>query len=201
MFGRFGRWGWGVMAAVWMMGCAERYTPRPHAYPRVEYPPKAYARVSAGPCPFSMELPGYARLVPDTSAGAEPCWFNVYFAPYGSKLHLTYKPVAADSQLYAYVRDAFEFVYKHTVKALRIDERTVARPPDSVFGMYFYLEGNTATAIQFFLTDSTRHYLRGALYFETRVRRDSLQPIIEFLDQDVHRIIETLRWAQPSGDE
>ncbi len=178
-----------------MIGCMPGHSPRPHAYPRIEYPPKVYVRVSADPCPFSMELPDYAYLVPDTSMDADSCWFNVYFKPYGSKIHLTYKPIATDTQFREYVKDAFEFVYKHTVKALRIDERPVVRPTDTVFGVYFYLEGNTATAIQFFLTDSTHHYLRGALYFETHIRRDSLQPIIEFINQDVHRMIETLRWS------
>ncbi len=176
-------------------------TPRPRGYPRVSYPPKAYRPVQAPGCPYAFDIPAYAVLTPDTDADAEPCWYNLHFRPYRSQLHLTYKPVESREQLRAYTRDAFEFVYKHTVKALRIDEKVIRRPEDSVFGMYFYLEGNTATAIQFFVTDSTRHYLRGALYFQTEINRDSLQPIIDFLNADVHRLIETVQWKERRPEE
>ncbi len=186
-----------LMGIVLMGACSPSQTPRPRAYPRVEYFPKNYQSIQPDACPYSFEIPQYAVLESDSSSDAEPCWYNLHFRPYNSRLHLTYKSVRDPAQLRAYVHDAFEFVYKHTVKALRIDEKTIHRPEDSVFGMYFYLEGNTATAIQFFVTDSTRSYLRGALYFQTHIQRDSLQPIIDFLNEDVLHLIETVRWTSP----
>ncbi|PIV58809.1 MAG: gliding motility lipoprotein GldD, partial [Bacteroidetes bacterium CG02_land_8_20_14_3_00_31_25] len=51
-----------------------------------------------------------------------------------------------------------------------------------------------ASNIQFYVTDSIRHFVRGALYFETKPNKDSLAPIINFIEQDVTHLVETLRW-------
>jgi len=37
---------------------------------------------------------------------------------------------------------------------------------NNVHGEFFKVEGNVATANHFFLTDSTKNFLRGALYFD-----------------------------------
>ena len=58
--------------------------------------------------------------------------------------------------------------------------------------MYDY-EGTTATALQFYLTDSTKHFIRGALYFHSEVN-DSIAPISDFLKQDMKILIESFRW-------
>jgi hypothetical protein len=46
----------------------------------------------------------------------------------------------------------------------------------------------------FTVTDSTRHYLRGALYFNSEPRLDSIQPVLTFLKKDVDVLIKTLKW-------
>ena len=84
-------------------------------------------------------------------------------------------------------------VYKHTVKAEEITENLI-RTDNNVYGIYYELAGNTATALEFYVTDSTRHYLRGALYFKTRINRDSLDPMINFIKADVQKMIQSLKW-------
>jgi hypothetical protein len=53
-----------------------------------------------------------------------------------------------------------------------------------------------ATAHQFFLTDSTKHFLRGALYFDATPNEDSLRPVNAFLQAEMKHLIQTFRWKQ-----
>lgn len=60
--------------------------------------------------------------------------------------------------------------------------------------MYFDLGGNTATANQFFVTDTTKHFLRGALYFDATPNADSLSIVNDFLKKDLEHLINSLKW-------
>lgn len=60
--------------------------------------------------------------------------------------------------------------------------------------MQFEMTGPAATPFQFFITDSTSHFMRGALYFNTQVRPDSLMPVYDFVKIDVDRLIKTFKF-------
>ena len=92
------------------------------------------------------------------------------------------------------MNDAFKMSYKqHTYKASAIEDSEIVTP-GNVHGTYFTLAGNTATANQFFLTDSTKHFLRGALYFAATPNEDSISIVNDFLKQDLFHLINSLKW-------
>jgi gliding motility-associated lipoprotein GldD len=180
---------------MFLFSCKQTYPPKPKSYPRVEYPQKKY-REFRGDCPFTFEYPDYASIEKDDSKDAQPCWFNILYQPFNARLHLSYKPISDIKQLNQYTEDARDLVYKHTVKAEEIIENLIKNKNPGVYGMYYDLQGNTASAIQFYLTDSTHHYLRGALYFKVHINRDSLDPMVNFLREDINRMINTFRWKE-----
>ena len=102
--------------------------------------------------------------------------------------------MAQASNLTAYITDSRDLVYKHTVKAQGIEDTPFIHREESRFGMIYDLKGDVASAVQFFVTDSTTHFLRGSLYFNCRPNRDSLNPVIEFLREDIIHMIETTSW-------
>ena len=91
------------------------------------------------------------------------------------------------------VNDAYNLTYKHTYKASYIEDSAIATP-NNVHGIMFKVGGDAATATQFFLTDTTKHFLRGALYFDATPNEDSLRPVNDFLQQDLQHIINTFKW-------
>jgi len=56
------------------------------------------------------------------------------------------------------------------------------------------LEGEVPSQYQFHVSDSAKHFLRGALYFKTATQNDSLRPVIDYIKQDVRHLLETLEW-------
>jgi gliding motility-associated lipoprotein GldD len=58
----------------------------------------------------------------------------------------------------------------------------------------FELSGQVPTQIQFYVTDSTKHFIRGALYFETASKNDSLLPVIKYIGNDIVKMLKTLKF-------
>lgn len=171
--------------------CKRSYTPRPHGYFRITFPQKKYVRYE-GPCPYTFEYPVYARVVKDREPDAEPCWLNVEFPQFHGSLHITYKNI--EGNLARMLEDTYSLAYKHTVKADAIHERAFTDTVARVYGILYDIRGNAASNVQFYLTDSTRHYLRGALYFNLVPEKDSLAPVIRFIREDIVHMIETFSW-------
>lgn len=171
--------------------CKQTYTPKPSGYLRINFPKRSY-RLYSDQKEFQFEIPDYATVEIDSSQGAEKGWLNVEFPSLNGTLHLSYKPV--DDHLNAYITDSRELVYKHTVKAQGIEETPFIERDQHRFGMIYDLTGDVASAVQFFITDSTEHFLRGSLYFNCRPNRDSLNPVIDFLRVDIIHLIETTQW-------
>jgi len=182
-----------ILAAMLLFASCqnEQYTPKPYGYFRIDFPKKEY-RLLNSICPYSFKYPAYAKIVEDTDANTEPCWKNIEFIGMKATLHLSYKPV--NENLENLLEDTRKLVYKHTVKADAINEKLFIDENQKVYGMLYEIEGNAASPAQFFLTDSTTHFLRGSLYFNVPPNKDSLAPSILFVKEDLQNLINTFSW-------
>ncbi|CAM4096243.1 gliding motility-associated lipoprotein GldD [Pedobacter westerhofensis] len=173
----------------------ESYVPKPRGYFNIKFPRKEYLNYNEG-CPFSFEYPRYATMEADKERGAGNCWNNLSFPQFNARLHLTYYDISSAKEYYGLVEDARTLAFKHTVKANAIDQKLINFPERKVYGIYYAIEGNTASSVQFFLTDSAKHYFRGALYFNERPQYDSIAPVVSFIKKDIERMIDTFEWKK-----
>jgi len=174
------------------VACDRAYTPKPSGYIRVDYPEKRYVLYDEQPG-YRFEIPSYAKVESERiRGGAHPGWLNLEIPSLNGKVHLSYKPV--DGNLNNLITDCREMAYKHTVKADGIEEIPFINRENKQFGMVYDLSGDVASAVQFFITDSTTHFLRGSLYFYCPPNRDSLRPVIDFMRKDIMHLIETTEW-------
>ena len=173
--------------------------PKPTAYYRIDFPQKKYS-VFSDNCPFEFEYPSnYALVLNDSDANAEPCWKNIIYPRFKAEINLSYKHINNSKELEKYLDDSWTLATKHQVKASGMPETLIRRDSAKVFGLLFEIEGNSASNLQFYATDSTNHFIRGALYFFAHPNYDSLAPVIEFLKKDVERMITTLKWKENSA--
>jgi gliding motility-associated lipoprotein GldD len=181
-------------------GCKEVSVPKPRGYFRIDLPAKSYLKYNENPSgnlslPFSFEYPAYGQLSVNKEKGEDPGWFNIEFPVYNAKIYLTYKNVGND------FAGLMEQTYKmnvknHITKADAINEVKYVNQENRVYGVLYDLKGNTASAVQFYITDSVKHYLRGSLYFTAEPDADSLAPVISFFREDIIHLIETLKWEK-----
>jgi gliding motility-associated lipoprotein GldD len=179
------------------ISCNSDYTIKPRGYFKIDFPQKAYQKFDNPSYPYSFEYPVYGQVAKDSlffdEKAENPYWINIDFPRFSGKFYISYKEVGKN-KFDSLVNDAFTMSYKqHTYKASAI-EPIPFTTPNNLSGIYFSLKGNTATANQFFITDSVKHFLRGALYFDAVPNEDSLRPVNNFLQQDLQHLINTLRW-------
>jgi gliding motility-associated lipoprotein GldD len=169
------------------------YTPKPKGYPRIDLPKAEYTQLG-NEHPYWFEYSKYAVVKPDTFKNAEPHWIFVYYPDFKANIQLTYKPVNNDKiKLAKMIADAHKLVSKHNVKASRIEDFILKTPSGKTISL-IELDGEVPSYLQFYTTDSTKHFLRGALYFNTATAKDSLAPIIEYVKKDLIQLVNTLKW-------
>jgi gliding motility-associated lipoprotein GldD len=166
--------------------------PRPRGYFRIDLPEKSY-RVYETTCPLQMEVPNYAKLeLFKDKMSSDSCWFNVYFPKFNARIHCSYMPV--NNNMDRLLHDAYGFAAKHEMKATALKRTIISDSLNQVYGIVYDIEGEAASQLQFFLTDSTSHFFRGSLYFFNAPNPDSIAPVLDFLREDVMHLTETIRW-------
>jgi len=204
----------GIILTCIFINCNSNYTSKKRGYFKVDFPEKKYVKFDQPGFPYAFEYPAYARVVKDStyfeSTPDNPYWLNIDFPSFNGKIFISYKTIGGRSvykiktpsgykdsaginSFDKLVDDSYKLSYKNDIKAYSIND-SLMHTPNNLTGIFFSLSGNVATANQFFLSDSTKHFLRGALYFNATPNQDSLKPVNDFLQQDMKHIINTLRW-------
>lgn len=186
-----------VCMSLTVFSCEQAHTPKPRGYFRITFPQKEYRVFDEPGYPYSFEYPVYAHIVKDTAffnkKPENPWWINVVFPTFQGKIYISYKVIGKEYTLDKLVNDAYTMSYKNDVRADAIVPE-LFRTPNDVSGIFYNVSGNAATSRQFFATDSTRHFLRGALYFYAVPNADSLAPVVQFVEKDMWHLLETLKW-------
>jgi gliding motility-associated lipoprotein GldD len=188
-----------LMMALFAACNSDYSTGKKKGYFKIDFPEKKYQLFDRPGYPYTFEYPVYANVVKDSTFfedRAGDWWVNIDIPRFAGRIHVSYKPVNAQNNFDSLVRDGFKMAYKQHVNMATGINDSLMRTPNGVEGIYFSLGGNTATANQFFLTDSTRHFLRGALYFDAAPNADSLGIVNDFLKKDLLHLINTLRWKE-----
>ncbi len=196
------------------LSCNSTYTSKKRGYFKIDFPEKKYIKFEQPGFPYTFEYPVYARVIQDTSyfesKSENPYWINIDFPMFSGKIFISYKTIGGKSvykvktgagykdsvginSFENMVNDSYKLSFKNDIKAYSIDD-SLMHTPNNITGIFFSLTGNVATSKQFFLTDSTKHFLRGALYFNATPNEDSLKIINDFLQQDMKHLINTLQW-------
>lgn len=179
-----------LTATILLVSCGQNYTPKEPGYFRIDFPEKRYTLMDSV-FPYSFEIPVYAKLMPD-EYHRKSYNSNIVFPKFNGTIHLSYFKVKDNIE--ALLEDNRKMVYKHTIKADAINEQYYEDTLKSVYGALFEIKGNAASSVQFYMTDSVNHFLRGALYFNNVPNKDSLAPVIQFVEEDMIHLIETLSW-------
>ncbi len=177
--------------ALLLYACGDTYIPKPRGYFRISFPPKSFHPITAQ-LPYSFDIADYSEIqyTKDRKTGEE--WVTVVTPANKADIHLTYVDLKGD--LNTHIEESRKLAYDHTIKADAINEQLYLDPTNKVYGTVYQIQGNAASPLQFYLTDSSKHFLRGAFYIREIPNIDSIQPVIDFLEPDVMHMIETFRW-------
>jgi gliding motility-associated lipoprotein GldD len=181
-----------ILITFIVISCSDAPIPKPRGYFRIAFPKKEYIKFDSL-FPYSFEYPVYSNIESDKNTPNEPYFININFPRYNGTLHISYKKI--NKNLNKLIEDCHIFVNKHIPKASSIDSKIWADTLNHVYGLTFDIGGiGVASPYQFYLTDSTTHFLRAALYFNEVPNNDSLSPVIKYIKEDLTHLIETFKW-------
>ena len=178
-----------IVCVFCVISCKQRYTPKPGGYLRIDLQPKEYQLYQPENCPFYFYTSNYFALTNKTN-----CWIDLKYPEHHATIHITYKKI--NNNIFQLVEDSRNMVYKHTIKADAINEKTYLNKEHNTYGTLYDIQGETASSVQFHITDSVSNFIRGALYFHVNPNQDSLKPIINYLRGDIIQIMESLQWDE-----
>lgn len=175
-----------LLFAITLNSCKEEVLPKPKAQLRLEYPEPVYETIKSD-CPYTFEKSNTTEVKLNSK-----CWVNIDYPELKASINITYRPV--ENNLKELLMEAEKLTFNHTIKADGISSVPYTHQEKRVFGSIFEVTGNAASPIQFHVTDSSRHFLTGAVYFNIQPNYDSLRPAIDYLQKDIIRMIESLEW-------
>jgi len=178
-----------------IISCTTDYQPKPKGYNRLVLP-KAEYRLLPDTLPYQFEYSKSAKLLKDTSWISERHWVEIYYPELKANIHITYKQLRGkEAVLKELLNDAYNLTSKQQIKANAIDE-LITKTPSGKTAVIAEIAGEVPSQFQFTMTDSSKNFLRGALYFNTRVQNDSLAPAIDFMKKETLHLINTLQWKR-----
>jgi gliding motility-associated lipoprotein GldD len=183
-----------VLLAVGLYSCESNWLPKPPGYNRIELPRHEYQRLEQG-YPYQLDFSVHSRVEADSFNLEETEWINLNYKEFGAKVHLTYKKIDQSTDFKTLSNDAFNLTAKHQIKAYGIEE-AILLTPNGYSAVVAELTGEVPTQFQFFITDSTSNFLRGAVYFNSALKNDSLAPIIEYIKIDMAHLINSVNFEK-----
>ena len=183
-----------VTGFIILPSCNNEYTPKPRGYFRIALPEKKYMQLDSI-YPYTFEYPAYARITNDPLSPEEKNWINIEMPAFHGRIHISYKPLTDKKSLVQFTEDTRTLALKHMSKASGIRQIIISDPKRKMYGLVYEINGmGAASPYQFYLTDSTTHWLRGSLYFDAVPNNDSLAPVISFVKTDIQHLFETIHW-------
>ena len=182
-----------ISFSILFSSCSKTSIPRPYGYFRVDLPRHIYRTIDTLNLPYRFDLPENVQLISRKAEG-EMYWIDIFYPKLNASIYCSYKPVKGN--LIDLLEDTRKIVYKHSVRADGIGEKVFDHPEKNVHGILYDLRGNTASSVQFVLTDSTHNFFRGALYFNNVPNKDSIAPMANYIREDVIRIMESFEWKR-----
>lgn len=179
-----------ICFGIIIASCTEEvsFYPKPRGELRMTFPERVYSNYN-DKCPYEFEIPQYFNVLKtDTTS----CNRNIDLGQFNGTIFLTYLPV--DSNLMMNIEYSRKLAYEHAQIADEIRESAFINPEQKAYGLSYDIVGNAASPFQFYVTDSSEHFLRGALYFNTAPNYDSIKPTLDYVKADILHLIETTTW-------
>lgn len=176
-----------IFLGLVLLGCGKESLPKPYGELRLEYPEPKYQTFNSS-SPFAFEYSDFAKI----TQAKQPNWYYLEYPKMKAKVFITYFTVKNDLALH--LKEAERMVYEHTIKASSIETKSFSYPEKKVYGNFYDLKGQSASNIQFFVTDSTKHFVTGNLYFDSRPKPDSLKPAVDYIRKDIRHMLDTFQW-------
>jgi gliding motility-associated lipoprotein GldD len=180
-----------LLLAVSFVSCNE-YTPKPMGFVRIGKEKGEMIKFERPE--FSFLYPSYAKIELLKPEAGQEIWFNIVYPAYQTVIYCTYIQTNA-KELPKILDDSHQLAYGHAIKAESIFQSRFTGSGHTT-GLIYDINGSVASPVQFYITDNTSEFLRGALYFNSVTKPDSIAPVVSYIRADIVQLMESLEWKK-----
>ncbi len=177
-----------ILLSAVLTSCKDDVLPKPKSFLNLEYPMAEYHRFQ-NDCPYSFAISKESSIEFENGCKALISYPNLH-----ANVHITYRRVQND--LDEILQEVDRLTTKHTIKADAIIPHPFENAEKKVYGVLFDVQGESASNVQFHLTDSSKHVVTAALYFKIQPNYDSIYPAVDFIKNDMMKMMETFEWKE-----
>lgn len=177
-----------ISFVLFSCGDNEILIPKPPTYLRTELPKHEYVQFKDD-CPYTFEV---SKLYSVNSVSKDNCHKDIDLGIINGVINFSY--IEMTETLAKYVNFSNDKIDEHKLKATAINDQNIIHPDKKVFGTFFELKGDVATPFQFYLTDSTSRFVSGVVYLNNVPNYDSLMPTLNYLKEDLLKMVNTFEW-------
>lgn len=179
--------------AILLSHCAtsDFVIPKPRAYFRIEPYDTVYREFDKLPLTLMVNDSAQCTLVNDSAKASGSEWINIYYPRYKATLYCSYLPVTRKS-LRKHIDNRMQRIILNAGQEIPrniIFEDTIRNMSASVY----FTSSESISPLQFIATDSTSYLFSGALYFNDKVKEDSISPVIGYITDDVIYMLQTIK--------
>lgn len=180
------------------VSCSSDYSPKPKAYFHIELSEPVYRDLTAYPFECSISNQALVEELKDLPAGMKEkngTGFNLDYPRLHAKIYCSYFRINK-SDFPVFMEESRQLVYDREKKAKGFKETEYSCPEQKVYGLVYEIHGDAISPVQFIVSDSINSFFRGALYFDVDYNRDSIAPVLAYINKDIQVMIESFRWKQ-----
>jgi gliding motility-associated lipoprotein GldD len=177
-----------ISIIIFFTSCSEETLPKPKAFLNLEYIKPTYQELLLKR-PYTFEFSERVKLKDSPNN-----WLKLEYPRLKASIDITYRKI--DGNLRELLLESEKLVFKHTSRAEQISSKDYVMNQERVYGTLYDITGNAASHIQFHITDSTNHFIKGALYFKIKPNYDSLLPAVNYIKNDILHLMETFQWEK-----
>ena len=177
-----------------LLSCRDNHTPKPKGYLRIDLPESQYVAFDIKELPYGFNI-STNTVVEMPSKDSSLYWLNIDYPDLHAKIYCSYQIITPQT-LHEHEDECRRLMERTVRNADAINEKLYENRELQVYGTLFHIEGETASPVQFMLTDSTSVFFRGSLYFKHSTNADSLAPVTAYIKKDITELIQSFYWKR-----
>ncbi|HCC53299.1 MAG TPA: gliding motility protein GldD [Porphyromonadaceae bacterium] len=176
------------------LSCKNNYTPKPKGYLRTDLPEAQYIALNLNELPYGFNI-STQTAIEMPSKDSSLYWLNIDYPDFHAKIYCSYQAITPQT-FHEHENECRRLAERTVRNADAITEKRYENKERDVYGTLFLIEGETASPIQFMLTDSVSGFFRGSLYYKYSSNADSLAPVTEYLQKNITELIQSFYWKK-----
>lgn len=160
--------------------------PKQKAYFAPEFEIPTYKKISLD-CNYTFNINFQASI-----NNIKNCNYEIYYKNLNAKIFIN--QIVLSNSIETVLNTFNQKINENSRLSDQIIQSNYVNIDKKIYSKLYSFVGNSPSNIQFYVTNQTDKFLTGSLFFETEPNYDSLFPYIDYIRNDIKKMVDSFRW-------